>query len=57
MFKVLIKQYYNDFNNISTRDYSGIEHKTIKEANQELSEALEHEIDNEMLFSLFVTEE
>ena len=56
MYKLMIKQYYNDFQNISTNEYSGIEHETIKAANIELLEAKAHEADNENLFALYVEE-
>lgn len=57
MYKLMIKQYYNDFQNISTNEYSRIEHETIKAANIELLEAIAHETDNENLFALYVEEE
>lgn len=56
MYKVMISQWFNDFEDIFTSEYSGIEHKTIEAANKELIEAKIHECDNEVLFSLYVEE-
>lgn len=56
MFKVMISQWFNDYEDIFTGEYSGIEHSTIEAANEELVEAKLHEVDNEVLYSLFVKE-
>lgn len=55
MYKVMIKMRFG-YDDAIHCEYSGIEHDTIQEANKEYLEALEENIDNDMLHYIYVEE-